>query len=248
MAEPETLRLLLQKTIERNDGLVKINHETTLAIPTILGVVWTILVGFGNIDAISLFASITIGILLIWRYYAHCIDDDIASNYSRIMRFEKKLLIPKELSIYCGLIKKILRPLKSQFKNFKTIEENAIKLDENERIRFVNWLYDNKMMGYRGHRIWDHIAFILIFLFTIISLSAAFQFFFNPVHMIHPHYLMPLILIIQIAFFGFSLLIGVLLTFFIVIVFQNNTPIQKDPNSDELKRVCPSLFDEEKTN
>jgi hypothetical protein len=90
MASAETLRLLLQKTLERNDGLVKINHQSTLAIPTILVAIWGITIKIDEMNTIPFLAIISIILLLTWRYFAHYIDHDIAGNYSRIMRIEKQ--------------------------------------------------------------------------------------------------------------------------------------------------------------
>lgn len=147
MAEPETLRLLLKSTLDRNEGLIKINHEATLAIPTILGIAWGILINFKGGSVILTMTIVSIAILLIWRFLAHYIDNDIASNYSRIMQLEKKLEIPKESSIFCGLIKIITSPIKKQLEKEKIVKK-AMDLSENERIKLIETLYENKKMGY----------------------------------------------------------------------------------------------------
>jgi len=240
MASEETLRLLLQKTLERNDGLVKINHQSTLAIPTILGVVWGILIGYEKrIDAIPLFAIITIGILLFWRYFAHYIDDDIASSYSRIMQLEKNLQVPQELSIYCGLIRKI-----SKNGEFLTKANN---LPRDAKIKLIDHLLREKRLGYRGHDRWDLVAFVLILLFSVISISTMLQSTLRTIHIFPQHYPLVLILIIKIVFFCFTLFIGLVITSIIVIIFRGIAPIQRGIDDGELKKLCPSLFDEKKT-
>jgi len=156
MAEQETFRLLLQNTMERNDGLVRINHEMTIAIPTILGIVWGVVAGLtSNSNVIVYFAIITISILLLWRYFAHYIDDDIAGNYSKILQLEKNLEIPIECSIYPGVLEKISKKDESHKKG--KIEDVNIKL--------IDQLWKEKQLGYRGHDKWDKVAFVLIFLF-----------------------------------------------------------------------------------
>jgi hypothetical protein len=233
MAEPETLRLLLQKTLDRNDGLVKMNHEATLAIPTILAAVWGVIVGFArDSNSIVYFAVITIGILLLWRYFAHYIDDDVASNYSRIMQIENELDI-QDCSIYSGLIRKI-----SKNDEFLT---KAKKLPIDEKIKLVDQLQREKRLGYRGHDKWDNVAFVLIFLFSVVSISTIFQSISKITHIFHPNSLVVLTVFIKIAFLGFTLFIGFLLTIIIVLIFQKIALIQKDPGCDELEKIYQSV-------
>jgi hypothetical protein len=159
MAQPETLRLLLQETMDRNEGLVKINHEATIAIPTILGVVWGILISLGNNPfAVQIFALITIGILFVWRVFAHYIDDDVASNYSRIMR-----------SIFIGLIQGLTKNFCND--NFR-IEINT--LSDDQRIELINQLHHEKQLGYRGHFWWDIFALFIIDISVAILLLGFF--------------------------------------------------------------------------
>jgi hypothetical protein len=42
MAEPQTLRLLLQNKFDRIENLVQINHAATLAVPSVLAAIWGI--------------------------------------------------------------------------------------------------------------------------------------------------------------------------------------------------------------
>jgi hypothetical protein len=140
IASEETLRLLLQKTIERNDSLVKMNHEATLAIPTILGAVWGILINSrdGTI-AISIFALITIGILLSWRYFAHYIDDDVASNYSRIIFLEYQLKISKDCSIFNNLISGIICCMREKISSVEksTLLTNVKELTKKQQFELI---------------------------------------------------------------------------------------------------------------
>ncbi len=189
MAEPETLRLLLEKTIERNDGLVKINHEVTIAIPTILAAVWGISLKENGISMIPVLCIISIGLLIVWRYFAHNVDDDIAKNYSRILQIEKNLMISRECSIFNGLIISIISPIKGEFKDeikrdeeFKRYEKSVLDLCKDQRIKLVQLLYDNKKMGCRGHDIWDIVGFFLILYCT--TYLGYFLLFFRKVEYI----------------------------------------------------------------
>jgi hypothetical protein len=172
MAEPETLRLLLQKTMERNDGLVKINHESTIAIPTILSAIWGItsyIDATNKVNTLPFLAIISIFILLTWRCFAHYIDNDVASNYSRIMQFEKKLEVPQECSIFIGLI----RGLVKNFNN-ENLRLEINNLCENQRIELINQLHQKNQLGYRGHFWWDIFALLIIDISVAIFLQGFF--------------------------------------------------------------------------
>jgi hypothetical protein len=170
MAEPETLRLLLQKMMERNDGLVKINHESTIAIPTILSAIWGItsyIDATSKVNTLPFLAIISIFILLTWRGFAHYIDNDIAGNYSKIMRIEDHLEIPEDCSIYRGLMHGITKSFDKQ------LQENAADLRNEQKIELISRLNEEKLLGSRGHDKWDYFALFLI----DIAIAVLFQEF-----------------------------------------------------------------------
>jgi len=171
------MRLLLQKTIERNDGLVKINHEVTIAIPTILAAVWGISLKENGISMIPVLCIISIGLLIIWRYYAHYLDDDIAKHYSRILQLEDGLSVSKNCSIFSGLIRSIISPINEKFKDEKTRDEyenSILNLSNTQKINLVQILHEKKRMGYRGHNIWDSVGFFSILCCSTILLYNLF--------------------------------------------------------------------------
>ncbi len=174
MASEETLRLLLQNKFDRIENLVKMNHAATLAVPSVLAAIWGISWEKNGSYMDPVLCIISIGLLLVWRYFAHYIDNDVTSYYSQILRFEKKLEIPKEFSIYPGVISRILESL-----NNKQLLENANELSLDQRIELIDQLYERKLMGYRGHDNWDFFAFFLIFLNTALffSLFAEMNYF-----------------------------------------------------------------------
>jgi len=49
--------------------------------------------------------NVLIGMLILWRYYAHYIDDDIVSVYRNIIRCEEKLPVDQKLKLLCRLEK-----------------------------------------------------------------------------------------------------------------------------------------------
>ncbi len=172
MASDETLQLLLQNILDRNENLVKINNEATLAIPKILGILWGISIKLNEDFNILLLCLISIVLLVFWRYFAHYIDDDIAKNYSRILQIEKELKIQKNCSIYPGLIRGIMGHLKN-----KQLLEEVSDLCSDQRIWLINQLYENKLMGSRGHRFWDGVSYIIIcFCVVMIPLTLSCKF------------------------------------------------------------------------
>jgi len=162
--EQETLRVILQNKFDRIENLVQINHAATLAVPSVLAAIWGISIKDNGIDMIPVLCLISIGLLLVWRYFAHYIDRNIASIYSHIMQLEKQLEIPRENSIFCGLIKKIIDPMKKKLKpdKYNSILKSAMDLCKDQRIKLIETLEENHNLGYRGHNIWDWVSYIVI--------------------------------------------------------------------------------------
>jgi hypothetical protein len=162
--EQETLRVILQNKFDRIENLVQMNHAATLAVPSVLAAIWGISIKDNGIDMIPVLCLISIGLLLTWRHFAHYIDCDIASNYSQIMQLEKQLEIPRENSIFCGLIKKIMDPIEKKLKSdeYNSILKSAMDLCKDQRIKLIETLEENHNLGYRGHNIWDWVSYVVI--------------------------------------------------------------------------------------
>jgi hypothetical protein len=166
MAYEETLRLLLQNKFDRIENLVKMNHAATLAVPTVLAAIWGISRDYNMIPILCL---ISIGLLLFWRYFAHYLDDDITKSYIEILRFENLLGVPREVSIF----NKIVKDPFTEYQNRS--------ISDDYRIKKLEYLYENKKMGYRGHDKWDNLAFILIGLILAFFLLYPYFLKFNVV-------------------------------------------------------------------
>jgi len=63
-------------------------------------------------------------------------------------------------------------------------------------------------------------------------------------HLLHPFVVV--ILFIRIAFLGLALVTGFILTFFIFLIFQNITLIQRDPKPDEFERMYRLISNDER--
>jgi len=100
MAEPETLRLLLQNKFDRIENLVQMNHAATLAVPSVLAATWGISLQERGNGAIPILCIISISLLLVWRYFAHYLDDDITSTYCQIIKLEQILGVLPAVSLY----------------------------------------------------------------------------------------------------------------------------------------------------
>jgi hypothetical protein len=107
MTEAETLRLLLQNKFDRVENLVQMNHAATLAVPSVLATIWGIEGGLDNFQNARILSIISIGLVLVWRYFAHYLDCDITGTYNQIIDLEQKLRVPTELSLFQNLFLKI---------------------------------------------------------------------------------------------------------------------------------------------
>jgi len=232
MTDEDTFRLILQHTYERKENLVQINTRATLAIPTILVAIWGIEGGLDNFRNAWILSFISIGLVLIWRFFAHFIDGDIAKIYIEIVRAENRLGVPDDLSFFNNFMKSI------------TKNQTIMHIDDDLKVKLLEYLKNKNLMGFRGHEKWDFFAFLLIFLFTV---STIFQSIFNTIPIFHPHHLVEFIIISETALIVFSLLIGLVFTILIKTIFQKIAQIQTDPDLEKLKKLCPSLFNEKKT-
>jgi hypothetical protein len=220
----ETLHLILQNKFDRIENLVQINNQTTLAIPTILIAIWGVEGGIDNFRNALILSIISIGLVLIWRYFAHYIDNDIANTYIDVIRTENRLGVQDDLSFFDNFID----PL--------TKNQKIKQLKDDNRVNFFKCLNDEKKMGYRGHKEWDRVALLLIGLCVVVSISAIFHpLFFRIVHKLPPHFHWIDNLLIEIAFFGIVFLFGLVITCVIWKIFKAITPIQRNPTEPEIQ-------------
>jgi hypothetical protein len=231
MTYEDTLRLILQNAYNRKENLVQINNQATLAIPTILAAIWGIEGGLDNFRNAWILSIISIGLVLVWRYFAHYIDDDIAKIYIEIVKSENRLGVPENLSFFY------------KFMKFLTKNQKMVCINDDAKVRLLEYLNKKELMGFRGHDKWDKFAAFLVFVFAV---STICQLVLNTIPVFHPHHLITFILMIKIAFFVFSLFIGLLITGIIAVIFRYITRIQKDPDIERLQLVCPTLFNEKK--
>lgn len=169
MAEQDTLRLLLQNKFDRIENLVQMNHAATLAIPTILATIWGIEGGLDNFRNAWVLSIISIGLLLIWRYFAHYLDDDIVKTYIEIVKIENRVHISLKITLFNNLIdlfqnSRICSPKDPDEKLFQFIKALAPE----KRVAFLKCLVHDKKMGTRGHNDWDRIATILSVIFFLV--------------------------------------------------------------------------------
>lgn len=107
--------------------------------------------------------NVLIGVLILWRYYAHYIDDDIVSVYCNVIQCEEKLSVDKRLKLLCKL-EKVEGTLK-----LNSLESYCHKPFE-KKIEIIKQLSRCKKMGYRGHY-WFNV--ITIFTVTALLISEA---------------------------------------------------------------------------
>ena len=104
MTEGEKLKLLLQNKCDRIENLVQMNHAGTLAIPSVLATIWGREGGLDNFRHAWILSIISIGLLLIERYFAHYLNDDSAKIYIEAVNIENLLHVPIRISLFSNLI------------------------------------------------------------------------------------------------------------------------------------------------
>jgi hypothetical protein len=93
------------------------------------------------------------GLLLVWRYFAHYLDRDIAKTYIDVVKIENRLGVPRELTLFNNFIESLTEEMgKNENKKVELFEKNIKKIDDVERIKFLKGLYKKSKMGYRGHK------------------------------------------------------------------------------------------------
>lgn len=226
MTLADTHRILLQNKFDRVENLVQVNNQATLAIPAILGAIWGIEGGLDNFQNALILSVISIGLILIWRYFAHYIDNDIVNTYIDIIRIENLLGVPTELAMFDKFVDDSLAP------------DQKRRLDNDQKIMFLEGLNKKKLMRYRGHDKWDKVAFGLIGLCVVVSILAVFHpILLKIIRMLHLHLQWVDFFVIEIGFFGFALLFGFLITVIISKIFKNIAPIHRDPTESEIQ-IC----------
>ena len=224
MAYEDTLRLLLQNKFERIENLVQMNHAATLAVPSVLATIWGIDGWLNQFENVWILGIISIGLLLLWRYFAHYLDNDIAKTYIDIVKIENRLGVPPEISMFDRLIDSL------------TTNQKVKQLDDDQKVKFLECLNKNKMMGYRGHDKWDNIAFVLIGLCVVASISAVFHpVFLRIIHILLSHFQWIDYLTMDIAFFGLVFLFGLVITCITSKIFKNFAQFQRKPTELEIQ-------------
>jgi hypothetical protein len=133
----ENARLLLPIFYQRMNELANIIHVSNGFILVFLGAVLAYNGGLTDKTNTSLTISVCVGAIIMWRIYAHYVDNDIISTYGKIIECEKSLGIHGDMS------------LKNQiFKGFPN--DDRIKIYIRER-----------NVGYRGHFGLDVLAIFL---------------------------------------------------------------------------------------
>jgi hypothetical protein len=175
----DTLRLLLQNKFDRIENLVKINHQSTVAVPAVLATIWGVEGDLNNFQNVWILCIISIALLLIWRYFAHFVDNGIAKNYVDIVKIEEILGVPSHISLYENIIDSLtdVKSCAKSTQQFRELNQLLKGMCTCHKKRFFECLYEKQKMGYRGHDKWDFIAFCIVFL--CISMMILGQHFLN---------------------------------------------------------------------
>jgi hypothetical protein len=76
------------------------NHAATLAIPSVLAAIWGINGWLNRFENVWVLSITSFGLLLLWRYFAHYLDNDISKTYIEIIKIENLLKVPQEISLF----------------------------------------------------------------------------------------------------------------------------------------------------
>lgn len=223
-------RVFLKILEDRNNQMVTIIHQYTNYTVLTLSAIWTLL-GKGYIDSylaqkpepIFLFLPISISIFVIisWRFYAHFIDDDIAKNYNRIISLEKVLFASNENISKSSTLHNLV-------KNCPSLEE---LLDKNDKKSYtqqqiiVEKLIKNRLIGTRGHFTFDFIASVIMIILIFCDLIIFIQSFYPT----------------QGLFFGIIFASCTLILFLSILLLLTNplgtAPVQRDPTEKQIIRI-----------
>jgi hypothetical protein len=199
--ESENARFFFKDISDRNNQMLASIHQYNNYTIVLLGAIWTILGKFllddpTSLTVVAIGLNISIGIILLWRFLVHGIDNDIARNYPRLVFYEHALTgfqsTPNEQSTFYNLTK-----------NFPGWDILASGNSWENQYQAFNYLCNKKKMGRRGHQHLDQIAIWAIGFFLVID------------------FVIYLILLNQYNFFNIFLYQGIpsLVLYFLVLFF-----------------------------
>jgi hypothetical protein len=139
-----------------------------LAIPSVLAALWGIEGGLDNFRNAWTLSIISIGLVLIWRYFSHYLDDDIVKTYIDVVKIENRLHVPLKISLFNNLIESFQHiRICSEMDPDEELFQFIKNLVPEKRINFFECLLNDKKMGARGHDKCEWIALILTVIFSI---------------------------------------------------------------------------------
>jgi len=91
--------------------------------------------------------------LILWRWYAHYLDNAIAGLYANFIFCESSLGLPDDLGTVGNLLgMKVFRDKGTEWNGFTPVQKAKV----------VSKLFEKKRLGYRGHRGIDIVALVAI--------------------------------------------------------------------------------------
>ncbi len=163
--KPEDARALLQSTQQLRvhwSGVITthIGYAVTLTV-AIWGYFLKSYLDNGRPAHILLVAAaLSTIVLVLWRLYAHYLDNALAYLYPELLLYESKLGVQPDYGIIAFLTKAVPK--------LKPILLDKDKLTAEKKVQVVLKLVEKRKIGYRGHLTIDIIvlAFILVTLFA----------------------------------------------------------------------------------
>ena len=247
--EMENARTFLKIISDRNNQMVGIIHQYTNIVGILLIGIWTIL-GKAFFDSLNhlqttqeqiffnmvfspepflwlfLASSLTVVILIIWRYHIHYIDDDVAQNYRLILLNEKILYrnldhIPETATLY-----NLINNLQKTCPKIMNKIINNSQLATSKKYEIVSLLIEKKLIGTRGQIIFDSVSGTIIF----IIMGSQLIFF------IHYYFKGEIGSFFQFCILAYYIIVG--LTLYLLFYNPNGLlPIQKDPTCTQIDEI-----------
>jgi hypothetical protein len=147
----ENLRTILQIAYER------VNHLAGI-IQIINGFIVTLVIGIIVLRINEpLFAEIIIVLLIVWRFYARLLDNEIIEQYGKIISCERELEIPEEFAL--------VKSLTEKFPKNRISEYSTLSLED--KYREFPYLIETKQVSHRQHDWYDLLAIFGIYISTI---------------------------------------------------------------------------------
>ena len=143
-------------------------------------------------------------VMILWRFYAHYIDNDIVEGYKKIIRCEHNLGIHDDdkVSLLYSLENVDNNLGLKRLKSYEEIESRKLSLDKKfeEKMKIIDLLTKRKKMGYRGHY-WFNVLTIFVISALLVIEAISLKFFIEDKIVLFIIGIFGLLLVVVVSFY-----------------------------------------------